>query len=140
MQSIKGLVKNLEKRLNELKQVLNLDKKKTEAEELEQKSLEKDFWKNQEKAQKLMQNLSQLKSEINDIEEIDNKLKDFKEMARVLEGIQRNFILSINYNPDIRKTFKRFKLKKGSKLLEIGYGRGEFLERFKELGFECTGI
>ena len=32
-------------------------------------------------------------------------------MARVLSKIQSNFILSLNDHPDIRKTFKSFKLK-----------------------------
>ena len=110
MQSIKGLVKNLEKRLDELKQVLNLDKKKTEAEELEQKSLEKDFWKNQEKAQKLMQNLSQLKSEINDIEEIDNKLKDFKEIVKEASDEEvKSFKKEIN---ELEKNLKKLELTK----------------------------
>lgn len=39
------------------------------------------------------------------------ELKDFKAMARVLSGIQSKFILSLNDHPDIRKTFKSFKLK-----------------------------
>lgn len=39
------------------------------------------------------------------------ELKDFKEMASVLSGIKSRFILSLNDHPDIRKTFKRFKIK-----------------------------
>lgn len=33
----------------------------------------------------------------------------------------------------------RFNLKKNYRLLEIGCGRGEFLESFKNFGLECTG-
>lgn len=39
------------------------------------------------------------------------ELKDFKEMAGVLSGIQSKFILSLNDHPDIRKTFENFNLK-----------------------------
>lgn len=34
----------------------------------------------------------------------------------------------------------RFSFKEGDKLLEIGCGRGEFLEAFKKLGLDCYGI
>ena len=36
--------------------------------------------------------------------------------------------------------FTRFGMKKGTKLLEIGCGRGDFLEAFHELGADCCGI
>jgi ubiquinone/menaquinone biosynthesis C-methylase UbiE len=36
--------------------------------------------------------------------------------------------------------FKRFHLQKGQKLLEIGCGRGEFLNVFKQLGMSCSGV
>lgn len=36
--------------------------------------------------------------------------------------------------------FNRFNLEKGQKLLEIGCGRGEFLEAFDELGLDCCGL
>ena len=35
--------------------------------------------------------------------------------------------------------YRRFNFKKGNKILEIGCGRGEFLEAFKKLGLECYG-
>ncbi len=36
--------------------------------------------------------------------------------------------------------FARFDMKEGAKLLEIGCGRGDFLEAFQELGADCYGI
>lgn len=36
--------------------------------------------------------------------------------------------------------FNRLKMKNGAKLLEIGCGRGEFLEGFKKLGLDCYGV
>lgn len=58
--------------------------------------------------------------------------------------------LSVVYNEKIipRTTYPlklacylctRFNLKKNYRLLEIGCGRGEFLESFKNFGLECTG-
>lgn len=35
---------------------------------------------------------------------------------------------------------RRFELKSGGKLLELGCGRGDFLLAFKKLGFECEGV
>jgi ubiquinone/menaquinone biosynthesis C-methylase UbiE len=35
--------------------------------------------------------------------------------------------------------FKRFKFKKGQKLLEVGCGRGDFLKSFQRIGLECFG-
>ena len=34
----------------------------------------------------------------------------------------------------------RYGLRKGDKFLEIGYGRGEFLDSFKQLGLDCFGV
>lgn len=36
--------------------------------------------------------------------------------------------------------FTRFHLQKGQKLLEIGCGRGEFLDAFQQLGMNCYGV
>lgn len=36
--------------------------------------------------------------------------------------------------------FTRFHLQKGQKLLEIGCGRGEFLDAFQQLGMDCCGV
>lgn len=36
--------------------------------------------------------------------------------------------------------FTRFHLHKGQKLLEIGCGRGEFLDAFQQLGMSCYGV
>jgi len=78
MKSIKELVKSLNKRLSELIKVVDLEGKNKEIKELEQKSLEKDFWQDQEKAQKLMQKLSAIKTEIENINEVKKKLSDLK--------------------------------------------------------------
>jgi SAM-dependent methyltransferase len=36
--------------------------------------------------------------------------------------------------------FKRFKMKKGERLLEIGCGRGEFVSAFQSLGLDCHAV
>jgi ubiquinone/menaquinone biosynthesis C-methylase UbiE len=36
--------------------------------------------------------------------------------------------------------FKRFDMKKGAKLLDVGCGRGDFIKGFKDLGLEVSGI
>jgi len=36
--------------------------------------------------------------------------------------------------------FRRFHLRRGQKLLEIGCGRGEFLDAFQQLGMNCYGV
>ncbi len=47
-------------------------------------------------------------------------LKDFKELAETLKGIEGKFMLSINDHPDIREVFKDFNQKEVSLLYTIG--------------------
>ena len=35
---------------------------------------------------------------------------------------------------------KRYNIKEGSRILEIGFGRGEFLNAFHEMGLSCCGV
>ena len=60
MKSISNQVKLLEKRLGELVKVIGLEVKKEEAKKLEKQTMAADFWQDQEKAQKVMQKLSEV--------------------------------------------------------------------------------
>jgi peptide chain release factor 2 len=54
--------------------------------ELTQKSLEEGFWDDPQMAGKIMQELEELKREIGEMEEIENRLKSIEEMAEMIMG------------------------------------------------------
>jgi len=76
----------LQQRLTLLKKSLNLEQKKTEISELEKISTEPNFWQDQEKAQKIMRKLSNLKEEMDLIQNLDGKLIAIKELASIVNN------------------------------------------------------
>ncbi len=98
---------------------LNLDKKKEEIKELEKESLKKDFWENNERAQKIMQEMESKKKEINtaqslsdDIdsllelyESVDSKeelIEDYQEIHSKIKDFEKMKFLSGKYdNKDV---------------------------------------
>ena len=51
--------------------------------------------------------------------------------------LQKNSTLSFQLISYLKNEFS---LNKGSKLLELGCGRGDFLHEFQNLGFDCYGV
>jgi peptide chain release factor 2 len=98
---------------------LSLDKKKEEIKELEKESLKKDFWENNERAQKIMQEMESKKKEINtaqslsdDIdsllelyESVDSKeelIEDYQEIHSKIKDFEKMKFLSGKYdNKDV---------------------------------------
>jgi len=85
MKSVKEQVTQLEKRLDELAKVIDLEAKKKEIKKLEKQTTAADFWRDQEKAQKVMQRLSGLMREIETVEAMAKKIQGLKKAGGVKE-------------------------------------------------------
>ena len=81
MKTVSSQIIQLEKRLNELIKVINLETKKKKAKDLEKETAAVGFWQDQNKAQKVMQQLAGIKEEVEKIEELKEKIQSAKELV-----------------------------------------------------------
>lgn len=107
MQDLKEKIQELTERLEKLRDSIDLGKKKKELEILEAESVKPDLWDDQEKARRLMQDLSDIKSEIDEIEEITKTLEILKEIPdkvelakveKILDKLELELFLSGEYD------------------------------------------
>lgn len=83
MDNLISLLKQMKDRIDGLMERLDLTTKAQQAQELEEKSTAPDFWNNPENAQKIMQDISKLKSEIDRWQSIANRINDAIELAQI---------------------------------------------------------
>jgi peptide chain release factor 2 len=100
-------IRELTDRLNKLAESINLPEKKKQLEILETESAAPGLWNDQEKARRLMQELADLKKEIQEIEEIAETLKvleaipdkaEVKKAEKTLEKLEYKMFLSGEYD------------------------------------------
>ncbi|MCX6816813.1 MAG: peptide chain release factor 2 [Candidatus Beckwithbacteria bacterium] len=72
-------------RLNQLKKAINFDGKKAELAALEKQIQDPDFWKDHQRAQNEMKNLSRLQEELSEIDRFEEKLGENQDQA-ILEA------------------------------------------------------
>jgi len=77
--------KELKNKLTEMRVILRLDEKQEEIKKLEKLTSEPDFWKDQEKATKVSQDLSGLQEECATWEKLNKEVGDLSEMAKLDE-------------------------------------------------------
>jgi len=77
------LLKSMQAQVNDLIQRLNLDRKTADADALEQRSMQPDFWSNPAEAQKVMQQLSGLKAQIERWKALESRVNDTLELAEL---------------------------------------------------------
>lgn len=82
MKTVWEKIVSLEKRLTQLVKVMKISEKKAEVAGWEKQTQEADFWKNQEKAQKVMKQITLIQEEVEATEKLTNKLKDLKELIK----------------------------------------------------------
>lgn len=82
MQEIKDKVKNLVDRVELLKNALNLPQKKEKVMQLTEKSIDPDLWKDQYLARSVTQELSDIKKEIIQMEELTQTLEIMTQLAQ----------------------------------------------------------
>lgn len=94
----------MSKALDELKKSLNLEEKKKKFSKLETESADPKLWDNQERARRLMQQLGDLKQEIEEIERLEGEIKTLSELSEVekiekrLEKLKLKLFLSGPYD------------------------------------------
>ncbi|MFC1625793.1 peptide chain release factor 2 [Patescibacteria group bacterium] len=107
MHDLKQKVDGLQVRFEKIRNSLDITQKKEELKVLEMQSGKADLWDDQEKARRVMQELSDLKNQIDEIEEITQTLKllkevsDEKELSRVektLDRLELTLFLSGEYD------------------------------------------
>jgi peptide chain release factor 2 len=117
-------------RLADLQTALKIEAKKKRLEELEQQSLQADFWSQTDKAQKTMQELSALKQEVAEVTKINQQVKDFASiMTDATEEEKQSMTKELDL---VDKNLKKLELNKylsdpydsGNALLSIHAGQG----------------
>lgn len=103
MNDLKERIDKLNSEFSETKKILDLGKKKELVSKLEGESTDPDLWKDQNNARKILQELSDLKSEISEIEETESTLKTLIELSKEAE-ISDEFASEVsNLEEKIRK-------------------------------------
>ncbi len=77
------LLKSMQAQVNDLIQRLNLTRKAADTEALEERSVQPDFWSNPADAQKVMQQLSSLKAQIDRWRSLESRVSDTLELAEL---------------------------------------------------------
>ncbi|MDD5606539.1 MAG: peptide chain release factor 2 [Candidatus Pacebacteria bacterium] len=103
-------------------------KKKKKLEELEKESLKNDFWTDQERAGKIMQDINDLSQDIKFFQEIEKENKDLKELYQLLDSgeelQQRINELDKKIKDKELETFLSGKYDKNNAILQIFSGAG----------------
>ncbi len=138
----------LERRLQNILEKVDLDAKKAELVQLEQKTYDPDFWKNLEESTNVSRRITSLKKEVEDIEMLQllNEEKAFKDAAELVKKYENllflngpydshNAIFSIHagqggteamdWSDMLMRMYKRFFERKGWKFEEINRVPGE---------------
>ncbi len=76
----------LRNRLDQLKRVVSYGEKESEIENLAKKSQSEGLWQDREEGQRLMQELSELKTEVEVIKEMDGKIKALVELMKITDS------------------------------------------------------
>ena len=87
-------IQTLRKRIEEMRTYLRIEQKRAQAKELEEQSAQPGFWDNQEQAQKIMRQVSDLRADINEYDLCVSVLED-AEIA--------NELASANEDPEMEK-------------------------------------
>ena len=74
---------NFRDNIKELGDALKISNLKTEVEELEKVTFDPDFWSNQERSTKILQQIKQMKDKIENYEALDSRLEDAIIMAEM---------------------------------------------------------
>ncbi|MCX6722233.1 MAG: peptide chain release factor 2 [Candidatus Staskawiczbacteria bacterium] len=114
------IIENFEERIRHLMTVFDIEQKETKLKELERESLLPDFWQDTEKASKIQQEISEIKEEIESLEQIKKDFEDFK----VLQDDNSKKELEKKIEKQEFKTFLSGKYDKNNAILEIFSGAG----------------
>lgn len=95
---------NLKDRLNDLKTKLNIEEKKKKIKQLEEKSLQPDFWQDHQKASQVMKELAELQEEVKVVKSLEEKLigelssQELRIIEKDLKKLEAKTFLSGKYD------------------------------------------
>ncbi|MBQ9314684.1 MAG: peptide chain release factor 2 [Clostridia bacterium] len=112
LDDIKYGLKDLEKRLHELGESLDITAKKQELQELEEQTKANEFWNDQENSSKVLQSIKVLKDKINRFEEQAKLLEDIHAMIELIEELNEESMIE-----ELKLEVKKFS--RGIEKLEI---------------------
>jgi len=136
MNEIKKLQEELEKRFSQIKKKKNIDNLKKNLEELEEKTNVNDFWGDTNKARVIMQEIGDLRYEIDNIERLQKKIDEYDVLLNMIsesnQPTGKDLDEALNEGKDLRKllngievkTYLSGKFDKGDAVFSIHAGQG----------------
>ena len=82
MQEDRNLLQQIKERFEIVKEKKDLEKLRLEAEKLKEASSQPDFWADNQTAQKTMQTLGEIESEISNVESLEQRIRDTLDMSQ----------------------------------------------------------
>ncbi len=119
----------LKQLINDIKKKLGYDKLQSNIRQLEAKTLETNFWKDKEEAEKIMRQLEgwrKIKSQIEEVEEKINFLQDLEKEVGIEDNFYQEELKKLNQELGLlkRETFLKGKYDQGGAILTITAGQG----------------
>ncbi|MCF6097227.1 peptide chain release factor 2 [Thermovorax subterraneus] len=88
LEELKSEIEALEPQIKEMRIYFEIDKIKVDIQKLEEKTLDPNFWDDQQEAQKILQNLNQLKGTVEEFEALQ---KNWEDLVALIElGLESN--------------------------------------------------
>ena len=105
-------ISELKNRLENLKEILEIDNKIEKIKSLELVSSDENFWNDQEKAQKILKNQGELKGLVNSFKKLNDEFDDLVVMYDFFESKEISENEMINHLSKFEKSIKDFEFKK----------------------------
>ncbi|WP_143156243.1 peptide chain release factor 2 [Caldanaerovirga acetigignens] len=134
LEELKSEIEALEPQIKEMRIYFEIDKIKVDIQKLEEKTLDPNFWDDQQEAQKILQNLNQLKETVEEFEALQKNWEDLVELIELgLESNDQEILDEIareaeKFKNDFEKkrirTLLRDKYDKNNAILSLHAGAG----------------
>ena len=102
---------SLKQQAEELRIKLKVEEKKQEVVSLEKETAAEDFWNDQEKASKKMQQLAGLKEEVEEIEKLVAKVDDFEQLKEITSDSEKDQQILEKEERQLKRNIDKLKLK-----------------------------
>ncbi|MBU0693169.1 MAG: peptide chain release factor 2 [Candidatus Omnitrophica bacterium] len=130
MEEINKKIDELNKGLTNLNELLRVEEKKKNLQELQLKMSQDNFWQDQKQAQKVVEELKNLKRDIGEFDVLNDKLEELKEFTSLSDTSMESDIsrevktLEINYEKLKVNTLFSQKFDSANTIVEINSGAG----------------
>ena len=130
MEEIKKKIENLEGELLNLKDLLELDEKRSRIQKLQIKMSEQNFWQDQKESSRVVEELKSLKGDVDDWDKLNNKLLELKELFSIYDVSYEGDIIhelekvESGYNQLKLKVLFSDKFDSANAIFEINSGAG----------------